>query len=127
MRPIYTAMAVVAMLPGVAVSGPYEDCILQNMKGVTERAAAFAIREACEVKTTPKKCRGKLQSNSGVAELAAKVDKGKRQHPGTKNLLDKLDFSFDSQEVQAALRETCLKECSNSPWHSRTFGECSTD
>lgn len=40
-----------------AVAGPYEDCILANMKGVQDRAAAFAIRQACETKTTPKKCR----------------------------------------------------------------------
>jgi hypothetical protein len=42
---------------GVARSGPFEDCILQNMKGAQNPSAAAAIRAACEAKTTPVKCR----------------------------------------------------------------------
>jgi hypothetical protein len=97
---------------GNAYAGPYEDCILANMKGVQDRAAAFAVRQACEDKTTPKRCReGRLGitytfEDTGKKELA----KLKRSHPS-------YDLVF----------EQCLADCAAASYWSRTFGECSTD
>lgn len=36
--------------PSAMQAGPYEDCILQNMKGVQERLAAIEVRKACQKK-----------------------------------------------------------------------------
>ncbi len=55
-RPTLLA-ALVALPAAAALAGPYEDCILRNMKGVQAQAAAGAIMRACKEKTTPKKCR----------------------------------------------------------------------
>lgn len=39
-----------AVSPIDALASPYEDCILQNMKGVQERLAAIEVRKACQKK-----------------------------------------------------------------------------
>jgi hypothetical protein len=94
----------VTLCPAVpALAGPYEDCILANMKGVQDRLAANEIRRACREKTTPKKCRG-LTAKTPVVDLHK-----------TPNFFDKFDL------------DECLKECADASYWSRKFGECSTD
>jgi hypothetical protein len=83
-----------------AVAGPYEDCILQNMKGVQDRLAAVEVKRACLQKTTPRKCRQFL-TKSGSAQPR----------------LNWIDFDLD----------VCLADCAEASWWSRTFGECRTD
>ena len=58
-RASFVAFVVVSApnLVNAGVFGPatYEDCILENMKGVTSNLAAAEIRQACRAKF-PKKC-----------------------------------------------------------------------
>ena len=89
----------------IATAGPFEDCILQNMKGVQAQAAAGAINRACREKTTPKKCRDSALQKPSAWDAV-----------GT-----------PSYEYVRQIREQCLAECTSASYWSRTFGECSTD
>lgn len=95
-----------------ASAGKYEDCILANMKGVQAPNAANAVMRACREKATPKKCRD--------SELAKPrwvvVETGKPQV-----------LAAPTVETLAADRESCLEQCVEGSYWSRTFGECSTD
>ena len=95
-----------------AQSGPYEDCILQNMKGVQAQAAACAIMRACREKVTPKKCR---DANLKAQVTSADNDK-KPQERDWGSLINWDQFVLE-----------CLKACASSSWWDRTFGECATD
>ena len=95
-------LALAALLPLRGIAGPFEDCILTNMKGVQASNAAIAIRQACQLKTTPKKCR----------DLPP---------PSTFVDLDKPN-AFDKYH-----KESCLAECGKASFWSRKFGECATD
>jgi len=98
---------------GTASAGPYEDCILQNMKGVQAQAAAGAIMRACKEKTTPKKCRG--------AELRSRFE-GVGKENGPRERFGNKPGAFDD-----LLSTECLKECADASYWSRTFGDCRTD
>jgi hypothetical protein len=102
-----------AIWPVVALAGPYEDCILQNMKGVQAQAAAGAIMRACREKTTPKKCRD--------SEL------GKPRWIENETKAPWKTWAMPTAEALATDRESCLEECAAASYWSRTFGECSTD
>lgn len=110
-------LAGLALVPVLAQAGPYEDCILQNMKGVQATNAANAVMRACKEKTTPKKCR-----NIGYEVV---------NQPA--NFFDKFDVKgarkagYQDPEIIAAMTELCLKECAEATYWSRTFGECKTD
>lgn len=97
----------------IAVAGPYEDCILQNMKGVQAQAAASAIMRACKEKTTPKKCRD--------SEL------GKPRWIENETKAPWKAWATPTAETLAVDRENCLEQCAEASYWSRTFGECSTD
>jgi len=120
MRIVLAAALVVAMsafAPRTANSGPYEDCILQNMKGVQAQAAAGAIMRACKDKTTPKRCRrAAIQEQIAGMGLWEKFDAAGARKAG-----------YSDDEISAYLTESCLKECATASYWSRTFGECSTD
>jgi hypothetical protein len=105
--PVASALALAAS----AWAGPYEDCILQNMKGVSDRAAAVAVRKACEVKTTPKLCR----DDANNMQRASFDVTGARK------------AGYTDQEIYVYLRNLCVKECAESSWWSRTFGDCKTE
>lgn len=47
--PLTVAM-LISLYSVVAVAGPYEDCILQNMKGIQDRLAAVEVQKACRRK-----------------------------------------------------------------------------
>lgn len=85
--------------PSTSLAGPYEDCILQNMKNVADRMAAAEIRRACRIKTTPVKCRQYLPSAKAAEEGIWR------------------EFELDA----------CLKECEQSPATERSRGECRID
>lgn len=98
-----------------AVAGPFEDCILQNMKGVQERVAAQAVYTACKEKTTPKKCRdAALQKPIPMDVTDIKTGK-------VSNIM------VEPLEISGEMRKQCLAECASASIWSRTFGECSTD
>jgi len=115
MKAVIAMMA--ALLPAIALAGPYEDCILQNMKGVQAQAAAFAVQRACKEKTTPKKCRA-AELRSRFVDMEPVADKGKM--PWERNWGRQI--APDQTDLDA-----CIKECADASYWSRTFGECSTD
>lgn len=88
----------------------YEDCILNNVKGVTDKQALSMIRNACAEKTAapiPKKCRDlPLQQSDFWARSG-----------GTLRL---------SVPTGPPYQEECIAECKKSGWWEKTFGSCST-
>lgn len=111
----------IAILVGLYVpaiwAGPYEDCILQNMKGVSDRLAANSVRLACKEKTTPKKCRGEeLRRGIIGMDMWEKFDLAAARKSG-----------YTDEELLAYLTGACLKQCAAASFWSRTLGECSTD
>ena len=95
----------------VTAAGPYEDCILQNMKGVQATNAANAIARACKEKTTPKKCR-----DAAIMERFVPIAEDNKTPPS------RTWAAFDD-----FMKAECLKECAEANYWSRTFGECRTD
>ena len=93
------AFVVAVAMPVPVLAGPYEDCILQNMKNVADRMAAAEIRRACRIKATPVKCRQYLPSAKAAEEGIWR------------------EFELDA----------CLKECEQSPATERSRGECRID
>jgi hypothetical protein len=117
---IVGVVALVCVSAG-AIAGPYEDCILQNMKGVQAQAAAGAIMRACKEKTTPHRCRDSilrptLTPSWGVTETDPSTGKPKW-----------VPFNYVSEGQFAADQKECLSSCADANYWSRTFGECKTD
>ena len=111
--------ALLWLLPITAWAAPYDDCILQNMKGVQAQNAANAIARACREKTTPKKCRyNALQVRASNMPPWEKYEIAATH--GVPNQVT--GYEFD-----AYLAAACLKECAGANYYSRKFGECSTD
>jgi hypothetical protein len=115
-RPI-GVVSVMALLSASVAAGPYEDCILANMRGVQDRAAAFAVRLACETKTTPKKCRDAELQKPFKSEVTD-VKTGATSFA---------DLIRPAPEYIEQLKAQCLAECSKASYWSRSFGECSID
>ena len=90
-----------ALLASHANAGPYEDCILTNMKGINDRLAAAEVRRACIAKTTPVRCRDAELERRNAAQPAGGIW---------------IDFT----------RKQCIEECASASWWERTFGECRT-
>ncbi len=142
---ILAVVLLTTMLPGQSIAGPYEDCILQNMRGVQAQAAAIAISRACAEKTTPMRCRdaqieqrlptvsaGHFLDGLPDATTTKQAAKGKPQVKEFTGVLD--DFSrFGSpvppskSELISAERAACLQFCESASMWSRNFGECKTD
>ena len=103
-------------------AGPFETCILENMKGVQAQSAVLAISRACKEKTTPKACRDK--------EVARKIEAQYGPPPsssaGTRYAIDDLIYEGYQNRIKTE-SDSCLKACATASYWSRTFGECSTD
>ena len=115
-------IVLLSLLVASAHAGPFETCILENMKGVQAQGAAQAIYRACKEKTTPKACRDK--------EVARRIEAQYGPPPsssaGTRYAFDDL-ISEGYQNRIKTESDSCLKACATSSYWSRTFGECSTD
>ncbi len=116
--------------PKALLAETYEECVLDNLKGVNDKFVMSAVRSTCKRKTTPKKCREILdkpyeefKSNETIRrEFDAEMDaiiKGKHRP---------LTYTDEEtiQRKETALRN-CIAECENEGMYSRYFGECSTD
>ena len=104
-----------------AIAGPFEDCILQNMKGVQAQNAANAIARACREKTTPSKCR-----DSNLRPTLTPSWGRMETDPATgKPQWIPLDYVTEGQFAEAY--KACLQSCADASYWSRTFGECKTD
>jgi len=130
------------LLPSITVrAGPYEDCILKNMKGVTDRLAAVEVKRACERKSVPEKCRGRLATptlnewleaarakNPGVSDAELYRYWDRVYGPGIAQSGSTADDS-DRQSAQIkeqAAKQRCIDACKTASWWERTFGDCRT-
>lgn len=93
------------------LASPYEDCILQNMKGTQDRLAAVEIRRACATKTTPVKCR----------DLQKYGNENKFDRTGARKA------GYTDAEIDAVLRTRCIEECAASSSSDRRVDDCRTD
>ena len=130
---ILVAVLLATMLTGQSIAGPYEDCILQNMRGVQAQAAAIAISRACAEKTTPVRCRD-AQIEQRLPPVSAFDDLTTPIAPRLNDVSKPADFSRfgtpvppSKSELISAERATCLKFCESASMWSRNFGECKTD
>lgn len=119
-------VALLSFLATPANAGPFEDCILQNMKGVQAPNAAVAIARACREKTTPLRCR----DEQIVKRLEARV----RPYDGpvdqlkTPGFLRYEDVAVENRsDAIATERVACMRLCETASIWSRKIGECSTD
>lgn len=108
-------LSALALAPSLVAAGAYEDCILNNMRGVQDRLAAAEIRRACKEKATPKKCRDSELMKPKPTEIVF--------NDGTKATVA---TSLAPESLPAA-RDECIADCAKATYWSRTFGECSTD
>ena len=106
--------------PCVAFAGPYEDCILANMRGVQAQAAAFAIARACKETTTPQRCR---ESNLRPTMRPTWGNERFNAATGKKEWVP-LDYVSDAQFNDD--QQQCIRNCASASWTARTFGECRT-
>lgn len=113
----WQCLAIVLSIATSATAGPYEDCILQNMKGVQAHNAASAIARACREKTTPKRCRAAALKER-IVDLDANKNSGMSAARGA---------GYSDEELEAFWKDVCFKECADASYWSRTFGECKTD
>lgn len=117
-------------LPKSLLAETYEECLLENLKGVNNKSVMNAVRSACKRKTTPKKCREILdkpyeefKSNETIGrEFAADMD------AMIKGELEPLKY-IDQETIQRkeTALQNCINECEREGMYSRHFGECSTD
>lgn len=96
-------IAVLWLVSAAAGAGEYDDCILENLKGVTDRVAVYEVKAACRHKALP--------------YVPAKCQPDPDYVPRTSLELKLAALHFD---VPCALLETCL----NASWWSKHFGEC---
>jgi hypothetical protein len=92
--PKLASFLICALVMSPAFGDSFNDCILENMKGVQDRLAALEIRNACLEKTTPKKCRELLPHKNPQTGV--------------------FDFSL----------EHCLEQCQEASLWARYVGEC---
>jgi hypothetical protein len=104
---------------GTTRAGPYEDCILQNMRGVQASNAALAIAGACREKTTPYRCKA-IQIEQRIPPEGA-FDDLVRSRGGKANIFDQFDSRADKINTE---KSACLAQCATASYWSRTFGEC---
>ncbi len=118
-----------------AFAGPYEDCILQNMRGVQAQNAAIAIARACTEKTTPFRCRD-AQIKQRIPEPSTNVFDDLPDLPEKKpgkvrpysGPFDPLNLFVPTRsKLITAERSACLRQCEEASFWSRKFGECRTD
>lgn len=136
-------ISVAFLFSAAALGGPFEDCILQNMKGVTAQTAAGAVYRACQEKTTPKQCRdGVLRQivekerkdfpcshgyHSFVAPPSPKPKKGGADWSDlVTDLLLPMCPQTDEQ-LLADHKKKCHALCETASWWERKFGACATD
>jgi len=101
---IYIAIPFLVLFFSSASAETYQDCIIENLQNTVDRAAVIAIKKACKDKTTPKKCREYLN-----------------------NTRDYFQDTLDELAGIGTELERCLKECEESSFWARSFGECSTN
>lgn len=105
-------------LSSTVAAGPYDDCILANMKGIQSNAAAGAIMRACEEKTTPTRCR--------PAEIERRWAAGRERQKQSSTEIAAVIADHHAQLLRAESEE-CKAKCAASGWWNRTFGDCAAD
>lgn len=108
----------------------YEECVLENLKGVNDKFVMREVRSTCKRKTTPKKCREIL--DKPYEEFKSQETIGREftadMEAMFKGEVEPLKF-IDQETIQRkeTALQNCIKECESEGMYSRHFGECSTD
>jgi len=110
------ALWIAAFLSFMATSAAaetYNECILENMKGVGGDVAARLVHKACRDKVLPY-----------VPAACKKIVMPQRSIESDKKTSgrDALDNWLDA--VGPVLAEECVQKCLNASYLSKTFGDC---
>jgi hypothetical protein len=107
-------------------AGDYDDCILENMKNVSDKTAANQIMRACARKAlphTPAKCKrpepaGGKQVGIGYFDHLYPEDAANDGAPP--------DYAsrFAATAIWTPIDIDCVAECRNASWWDKNFGEC---
>ncbi len=111
---------VCALIMGIrdAIAETYDECILTNLKGVTDRYIANQVHSACRRKTMPKQCRQYL---GGIPFAPWPPMECKKERS-----FDEMIYGRSDCEAVAQLN-ACLKGCEEASYWDKTFGECAPD
>jgi hypothetical protein len=92
------------LFPVTCLAIPYEQCYLENSRGVTDPAIREDVKRICQEKHTPKKCRKYLP------------------HMQSENISD-----MERDMIDTSLKG-CLASCDKSGFFNKNFGgDCSVD
>jgi len=116
---ILTFLLGTVLLCSSASAGPYEDCLLNNVKDARTPVAVAEIKKACREKTTPIRCR-----NLATPSLDEFLEKARPDNPGVSDaaLSDYWRKKYSSKRESEFKK--CLADCDASSWRERTFGDC---
>lgn len=64
----------ISIVPCVAFSSDYDDCILKNMTGSNSNVAAYQVSLSCKKMTTPEACKGNKLFNFRSIALNKKIE-----------------------------------------------------
>lgn len=112
---------------GCALAETFNDCILENMKGIGSHAAAVMVRKACRDKVlpyVPAKCQKKLwKEPAEVTQGGNFFDQFDKVAPKGMNRLYDDPTSKATIPVDITIDE-CVTVCLNASYWSKTFGDC---
>lgn len=105
-------------------AGPYEDCVLDNMRGAKNKAAVYSIQTACLDKSTPRKCRDYLPQHR---EKSLDIPLEAKGLTGMAYWRAIADHAAQKEQFFENKLKECLNRCTQSGYWDKMFGECSTD
>lgn len=101
----------------------YEECVLENMKGVSSDVAADAVKRACRSKYSKKSNSQNYIYYKKCEDLAKKARARFREdYPWKMRVNPDADLFYDPPEYKK-----CIEECEESGYLSKKFGECKTE
>lgn len=101
----------ISLVPCVAFSSDYDDCILKNMAGSNSNVAAYQVQVTCKNMTTPDACKGKNLENRKVISINKKININK----------DEINKLKNEAEELALLGGDFMKKCIGT---EKSFMEC---
>lgn len=108
-----------AFLPVSSPAEDFDDCVLKNATGEKSETQLQLIERACLERTTPKRCRRCLPHNARFHDDCTLSEFGKK-------LFGLEDSTNIDEQVRKEWFKQCLKECDESGFWKRHFGDCAT-
>jgi hypothetical protein len=100
----------------LAQAETYNDCILENMKGVGSQAGAYLVNKACREKALPY-VPAKCQPHFGQL-TQEEIDEGNNAEPPSAAVVKAAELASEQR-----LRD-CINSCLNASYLSKHFGDC---